>query len=483
MKKALALLLAAVLTALLPGCGGPAGAATPAPAREAAESAETAETAVPGAPAGESTPAPEKSFADAAEAQAFAAAMACHLGGVEEYPQSGDTVTAWDMTGWYAAWLYRTAEVDLVEESTILDALESFGAERTLPLPEGWEEYGVVRVLRGTDGSRSYDFAQHKREIDAMLGVDTECAVTFGEDGQADALVTVHYENGLADSWGYGLTFAASGEPGAAFPWRLIRAEARKTGVVMDPALTFDWDELMKANSLSNILKLCGSVHIYMEEHPEDESNWLFTRNGRLCQIGGSEDYFSGLMGGVTFDCMRREDGTLHAVMGKPEDPADALGLESWVQESLYPDYLRSMTLEKTEGDLIWAECLLQGGLRLRLAVDRGTLFLRRQEVYYDESLPPSVTCFSYTDPLPDVSFLDSWNQPLRTVTAYWESFPEGVRTVRTELVRLPRDWEYFPYEARWDDYTAYMDYHYTQPYAYPGTGGDYALYLTTAKG
>ena len=40
-----------------------------------------------------------------------------------------------------------------------------------------------------------------------------------------------------------------------------------------------------------------------------------------------------------------------------------------------------------------------------------------------------------------------------------------------------------FPWEARWGDYTIYMNEGYTRPYSYPGDGVDYTLWLTTAKG
>ena len=54
---------------------------------------------------------------------------------------------------------------------------------------------------------------------------------------------------------------------------------------------------------------------------------------------------------------------------------------------------------------------------------------------------------------------------------------------VRTEFARIPADWEYMPYPARWDEYTVYMNEGYTKLYEYPGDGVDYTIYLTTAKG
>ena len=56
-------------------------------------------------------------------------------------------------------------------------------------------------------------------------------------------------------------------------------------------------------------------------------------------------------------------------------------------------------------------------------------------------------------------------------------------RLLANAEVSLPGDWEYLPYEARWGEYTAYTNPDYIGPYAYPGDGVDYTLYLTTAKG
>ena len=89
----------------------------------------------------------------------------------------------------------------------------------------------------------------------------------------------------------------------------------------------------------------------------------------------------------------------------------------------------------------------------------------------------------SYPDALPDFSFLDGWDKPLREVTGIWEDFYDGDVHVRTETYELPGDWEFLPWEGRWGDYTIYMNKGYTRPYFYPGDGMDYTLYLTTAKG
>ena len=141
------------------------------------------------------------------------------------------------------------------------------------------------------------------------------------------------------------------------------------------------------------------------------------------------------------------------------------------------------MSFEGVEDDRIWTECTVRGGMRERIAVDRGTLVLREIQLWYSDDLPPVTTCFLYDETAPALEYLDSWDGPMRTVTLHWEDFSSGERVTRDESVRIPADWEYLPWQGRWGDYTVWMNEEYTRQYAYPGDGVDYTLYLTTAKG
>ena len=75
---------------------------------------------------------------------------------------------------------------------------------------------------------------------------------------------------------------------------------------------------------------------------------------------------------------------------------------------------------------------------------------------------------------------MNGWDRELRTVTLMWEDWPSPPSA---ETAEIPMDWEYLPYEARWGNYTAYLNENYTGEYAYPGDGVEYTLYLTTTKG
>ena len=198
------------------------------------------------------------------------------------------------------------------------------------------------------------------------------------------------------------------------------------------------------------------------------------------------EGGISGEACGCYFDCEETESGGKHAVIGLIDETAgNAELLENYVSSMV--NNVCVVQMEGIEDDLIRLVCTYRSGYQQRVAVDRGTLVLRELEYRFDDTAPSSVTCLEYLDP-PSFDFLDGWNGELRTVTAVWEDAMFNERgefdpQVRTEFARIPADWEYMPYPARWDEYTVYMNEGYTKLYEYPGDGVDYTIYLTTAKG
>ena len=442
--------------------------------------------------AAEDTPAEkpltEADFTAAVAPQAFAVTMAAWLSGQEGAEALGDPLFLWDAAGWYAAWLYRTEDCDLLLPEAVGDFLRSLGGEES-PMPEGWAEYGVVDVLRSQDGGEYYDFAQHKIEIDAMLGVDTMVSFVEGTGSSLTAVLSCYYEDDLSAEWMYALDFEKADDE--AFPYRLTGLRLMDNGPQMDAALDFSWDELLAANRLEKVLEQYPAVRISaLNADGEDDGlsgTWLLSSGGELAQISFGEGYLGGTFRRCSFDVEPREDGVERALVGyiAPEEEAPSLN-------DYLTDYLTGVVivqLEKEEDDLIWLVCTFRGGYRERIAVDRGTLVLRTIDYSSGDMDLSSVISFDYMKPAPEYPFLASWEGELRTVTIVWESFrydeesDDWERVEKKETVSLPADWEYLPFEARWGDYTVYTNADYIGPYVYPGDGVDYTLYLTTAKG
>ena len=429
-------------------------------------------------------------FTAAVGPQAFAVTMAAWLSGGEDSAVLADPLFLWDAAGWYAAWLYRTEGCDLLSPEDIGDFLRSLGAEADCPAPESWEEYGVLRVLHGLDGSENYDFVQHKVEIDAMLGVDTMVSFIGGDGSRLTVVLSCFYEDDLSAEWMYDLAFERTADE--LFPYRLTELHLLDKGPQMDEALNFSWDELLEANRLEKVLALYPAVRLAVTDElgeiDELSGTWLFAQDGELARVSYGEEFIGGEYRGCFFECEKTEDGETRTRVGHILRP----GEDSGSLDTYLSDYLQNIViveLEQEEDDLIWLVCTYRGGYQERIAVDRGTLVLRAIDYSMGDMLPPSILSFDYMKPAPEYSFLAGWGSALRTVTTIWEEFKQDEATgewepvVWTEFDRLPADWEYLPYEASWGEYTIYMNKDYTQPYAYPGDGVDYTLYLTTAKG
>lgn len=451
---------------------------TPEPTAQAAETAPAAAATLD---VGQ-TAAPERKedFLAAIDGQAFAAVMAGYLGGNETIEDPDRTMLCWDMAGWYAAREYRINGYDLIEVPRIEDFLRSVGFEGTTP-PESWLEYGVMEERTAPDGGRYYVFGQHCREIDAMLGVTTEVRITVTEDGTVEGVVTEHYENGQSMSRRYVLSFVPNDDADSRFAYRLTDITP-PDDVNMVGELTFTWEELLAANRLDNILSIYPALRHCNQEYAPELVTWVYPRGSGLTILTLSEDYASGYYNGCYFTAQPREDGRLLASIEEFRDSyTDPAERDEYLIDFL--SGIVEMRYEKTEGDLIWMECTAWGGMRERVAVDRGTLALREVQTYFAEDLPPSRLVVLYDETAPALEYLDSWDGPQRRVAIHWEEFSTGERNAWDEIRQIPADWEYVPWEGRWGDFAVWMDEGYTKSYAYPGDGVDYELWLTTAKG
>ena len=252
-----------------------------------------------------------------------------------------------------------------------------------------------------------------------------------------------------------------------------------------DPALNFTWKLLMAQNKLSNILRWYPSVKISMPAIDADAQQWTFKHNGEYVQYTDSGHYSFGTYGMYSFDLLESTDGVRRPCVGSVNrDPMREEELEKMIQKYL-TDYERVKFLRE-EDDLIWIQLIHPYGFHANAAIDKGTLLLRKMQFFYGESTEPaSENTFVYDETPPAFEPLKGWDMPLRTVTAVWESYDPTVQnfTYRTETIQLPYNWEYYPNEAKYDNYTIYTNPRYIGPYQYPGDWVDYSLFLTTAKG
>jgi hypothetical protein len=417
-------------------------------------------------------------FAPAVEAQAFAVSMAYHEGGFLDGVTPLDPAFLWEASGWYAAWLCRTEGTDLLTEDLLRDFQRSLGVQNPPDAPDTPD----IRILQSSDGARLYDFTGYKLRLDARLGQ----TLTFSLDAPApfEAAVSIreYFSAGASGERRYTLRFALNRSAGSAFRYSLLNAEAEDPGPAWDPALDFTWDELIAANSLKNIFSLYDSVRI-KNSVAGVMPIWLFYRDGKLCILRTEENYVEGEYNGCWFFVEPGEDGVMRPrIAGFDAQCGDSEFRDDFVSNYLYGAAI--VDLDRVDGDLTRLHVTFMGDWLEDAAVDRGMLLLRETVSRVDGETAPIVTGFFYGETPPEAKYLDSWKGPMRHITLHWEDWRDGGPRTRTETVTVPADWEYLPWEARWDEYTIYMNEGYTKPYAYPGDGTeDYELYLTTAKG
>ncbi|MBR1566243.1 MAG: hypothetical protein IJ649_05720 [Oscillospiraceae bacterium] len=420
----------------------------------------------------------DPAYAAAIEAQAFAVAMAYHEGGFFDGITPHDPALLWEASGWYAAWLYRTEGTDLLTEDMLRDFQRSLGVQNAPDAPDTPD----IRILHSSDGLSLYDFQGYKVRLDDTLGQ----TLSFSLEAEApfDAALTIweYFSSEASSSRRYELRFALNRNAGSAFRYSLQNVSAEDPGPTMDPALGFDWDGLLAANSLKNIFSMYQSVRI-KNSVEGIMPIWLFLRDGKLCILRTSENYIEGQYNGCWFFVEPGEDGVMRPRIAGFDEQCGSLEFrDNYVSDYLYGASI--VNLDRVDGDWIRMHVDFMGDWSEAVAVDRGLLLLRETVSRIDDETLPIVTGFFYGETPPEAKYLDSWKGPMRHITLHWEDWRSGGPSLRTETVEVPADWEYLPWEARWDEYTIYMNEGYTKPYAYPGDGTeDYELYLTTAKG
>ena len=486
MKKTLSLLLAVLLLASLAGCaasGGRGNAGLPPPAPTAAQtpSAPPSSVPVPPGPPVTPEPVPGPDFDEAVAGQVFAVVMAAYSSRFPDGTLPDDPAFLTEATGWYAAWRWRTAGIDILSLGEAEAFQRALGNRGDFVLDPDYEENGIVRRVTGEDGTEGLDCVQYKRALEEQLGVSLELRSESEGEHAVDAAVIRHFDSGDTAERDYRLLFIKNNDADGRFPFRLTDLRLPSLGPQMDPAFDFDWDLLLEQNRISTLVRIFPAVRIEYS-YDTDRETWIFLRGGELCVLNVTDEMIYGEYRGARFEYGPDEKGVARARISSFDENAGSIEASDTILSDLF-SLAAVMNYEGTDGDCIRIRATSEYGYRQDFEINRGTLALMREAYYYDSNEPVSTVSVSYPETLPDFSFLDGWDKPLRRVTGIWEDFIDGALRVREENYELPGDWEFLPWEGRYGEYTIYMNEGYTRTYFYPGDGMDYTLYLTVAKG
>ena len=375
------------------------------------------------------------------EDQAFSVAMAYWQEGIDSSYTTIAEPVYWQAAGWYAAKMFKTASRELISRSEVEDFLDSVGYKGEMNLPQSWEEYEIVKIIRGAGGSLLYDFKRNKAGYEARIGVDAEVEVKPENRESVIVVITLHAPQG-DKLLNYRVSFSPNENRSSRFPYRVSSVEPFSPYPEIDKKLGFTWEDLLEKNRLSNILDHYPCVVITTPMISSHSCTSLFRHNGKFVWVNDNYGNLYGKIDRYSFDYRYYPDGK--------------------------------------DRDRIWLDYATGWGSTERYVFERDTLILREILSVNDGEDPWPIYDFICTQDVPDYDFLKGWDGNLRTVTAIWEDHDRinGGFEYRTETIFLPMDWEYLPHVVQSGGYSAYQDPRYTETYAYPGDNMDYTVFF-----
>lgn len=453
MKKILTLLLALSLL-LLSGCSGQTVAEQEEPSPEPFQMSEE-----------------EKQ--ESLDRECFAIAASYCFSGLGLNPE--DPMFLWDCCGWYAALVNRIDGSRLISEDTIIALQKSLGGEYKVP-NDAERAYYLVDMYTAEGGASYYLFDWFFARLDELLGIRYEYFIEEKEDAIFFTM-RFHGESGETYDTFLLMSFTEDNE-NMLFPRTLDYLVEYAPEVEMDPALTFDEELLLEANSMRNILNIYPALHIYVGDSFDI---WYFLVNGKPVHLTEYSDGSAyGFVDGLWFS---HENG--HTWIRDQEN------IDPWEESEFALTYLfdgaASMSLEEMGEETIAFRVDYRNGQYGHFVVNKGTLVLESASIVMDmdADFAYETRCeYEKSDEL--TPWIEELEGKLRTVTVVQETFDGAEPEINTYVLRIPVTWEFLPYEAdgdEYDTYTVWMDSDYTIPYAYPGDNLDYTLYFTTAKG
>ncbi len=423
------------------------------------------------------------SFLYAVEDQAFGISMAYWQEGIDSSYTSIAEPVYWQAIGWYAAKLFKTAGRELISRSEVEDFLDSVGYKGEMNLPQSWEEYEVVKTIRGAGGSFLYDFKRNKALYESRIGVDAEVEVKPENPESVIAVITLHAPDRDKLLY-YRVSFNPNENRSSRFPYRVSNVEPFTPYPEIDEKLGFTWEDLLEKNRLSNILDHYPCVVISTPMISSYSCTSLFRCNGKFVWVSDNYGNLYGKIDRFSFDYRYYPDGKDRACVSfyVSTPTFDEFEFENYVTD--YLDNLDRVSGSGTDGDRIWLDYETGWGSMERYVFERDTLILREILSVKGGKDPWPIYEFDCTQNIPDYDFLRGWDGNLRTVTAIWEDRDRisGGFEYRTETISLPMDWEYLPYGVQSGDYSAYLDPRYSEPYAYPGDNVNYTVFFKSEK-
>ena len=443
---------------------------------------------------------PEKLFLR--EVSPYAAAAALSLKDADSFDYLHTEEGIWNAIAWYT--VFKGYDyITLYEVKGVQEAMWPDGT--FFPAPQEWIERGdIIATNRGRNIGMSYEFPTHKMlydnddmDVSYKAGIELDLTMKF--------TVKAHIEEKIA---GYvknkDMTIYVK-------PWNVKSSNVVKkyrapytvrNADLPKPDFNYTADDLYEANNASVLLKAYGTVKVTETGDGAYESVTSYYSQGgdpAYMTVERYEDEDDKIVYGYYngFDYYI-EDGHTTANSGLMSDNS--------FDPDFYTQYFHGDPILLASDEKTMTVAFVSAGIfgleydiytiNRSLAVLSHTWKYSEAQYEYDDDgnviYPEDESTIEYVDytgsakveygaVIDDSAILAAWTAGVKTVTVNIETFDDGVRSVDIYKVRVPKSWEYLPYEFY--EYNCWMNEGYTREYSYPASGANYTLYLTEAMG
>ena len=450
----------------------------------------------------------------------YAFALSSALAGYTDYEKVdlGDTTFIWYAVTSYWQWMYENEGAEYLTKDQVSAAQEVFNPGSKFIAPtDDMIEYGEV-VVEKKDGTETYSFPFRRSYIDEYNGSDEEdFEIDYSDDNEVEAHYYVLFNDEDESYYCYDFTFVFKENKRST---SRLSAAIRPKYILSDfelpsTEIEYDLDEITEANRLSVLLDKYDNIFYHLEyDDGTIRDTFYLDYNGELSYIAYSgtleDDYYDSYSAHYKgFDFYEDEDGVIKVNSSLLEDDDDydifdyslvedrCADEVSYSGESAdkyhfgsYYDYYEEGYGENNSDAYI---------------IDRDTFEIIENSYYYSYYYTPaedyeddegssdytsdytSGTIYAYYDEMdnedPLFDLFAEWGKKLRIVTVLIGEYnDDGKLEFSRHIVKVPKSWEYLPYEAVYGYYSVFMDKSGTKEYAYPGNNKNYTIYLLPAE-
>lgn len=442
----------------------------------------------------------------------YAFALSSGLAGYTDYEKIdlSDPTLLWYVITSYWQWIYENEGVDYLTKDQVSAAQEVFNPGFKFIAPtDDMIEYGDV-VIEKKDGTEIYRFPYRQSYIDEYNGSDEEdFEIYYSDDNEVEAYYFVLFNDEEGSYYCYDFVFEfKANRRSTSRMSTALRPKYILSGMELPSYdIEYDIDEIAEANRVSNLLEKYDNIFYHLEyDDGTIRDSFYLNYNGERAFIAYTgeleEDYYDSSYSAHYngFDFYEDEEGKIMVNSSLLEEDDYDFFDYSLVDDRCDEEVNYSGESAEKYHFSSYNEFYENGYGEFNsdtYIMDRETLEITENSYYYsyyydpaeddedDEGTYDSIsgTIYTYYDEIdnedPIFAPFAEWGKKLRIVTVQIGEYnDDGKLEFTRHIVKVPKPWEYLPYEAFYGYYSVFMDKAGTKEYAYPGHNKNYTIYL-----